>query len=113
MSSRVFTVKRNDRGPRLLYVCTFSDGSIFDLTTATAVKFGMRRAGGTGAKINADAIFVDRPGAVVGYDPGATDFDTDGEFDAEFQVSFPGSATPITFPGDGYIRIVVLPDIAT
>lgn len=110
-----FKIKRGDQLPSLAYICTLSDGSIVDLTTAESVKFAMRlgasKAGA--AVVDAQAAFVDRLAGSVRYDWGAADLAGKvGFFNGEFQVKFP-TGKPMTFPGgEEYIGIVVGEDVA-
>lgn len=81
-----------------------------DLTTAVSVSFIMRPAAGGTVKINAAASIVDAGAGIVEYDWLATDTDTAGLFNAEWEVHWPSSRTQ-TFPTDSYHSIEIVADL--
>src|SRR5688572_10606776 len=104
-----FVIKQGDRREPIERVLRGSDGNPVDLTGAT-VRFIMRAIGG--------AMKVDQAASIVGtptagrarYSWGATDTDTVGTFEAEFEVTF-GDGTKQTFPNRSYIPVAVVEDL--
>jgi hypothetical protein len=88
--------------------CT-DDNGVVDLTNATSVRFMMGLEGSTTNKVAAAATFVSRPAGTVQYAWTGTDTDTVGDYDGEFEVTWPGSK-PETFPNRGFIKISVYQD---
>ncbi len=87
-----------------------ADGSAVNLTGA-AVTFHMRKRGATTAKVDAATTIVDAVAGTVRYSWAADDTDTEGMYDAEFEVV--DSAGEIqTFPGTGYLVVEVVEDLA-
>lgn len=99
-----FAIKSFDRLPSIQ--ATLSA----DLTSAVSVDFIMRPKAGGAAKVNAAATIVDASGGVVRYDWAVGDTDTPGEFQAEWEVHWPGSKTQ-TFPTTSYHTVDVLADL--
>lgn len=105
--------KQNDTAPA--YVVQLRDttggGDVaVDLTLASSVKFLMRSSGGS-VKVNQPATFYDRAAGTLVYAWGASDLDTVGEYEVEFEVTWT-DGTIETFPNDSYNTIVVVDDIA-
>lgn len=114
MSAKTFYIKLGDRLPSL--GCTLLDdtGVAQDVTGAT-VKFAVRRKNTKPALLDASATVVTAASGIVRYDWAAGDTATllgVGDFEGEFQVTLANGKVG-TFPGDGYIPIVVTRDIAT
>lgn len=109
VNPRVFTVKRNDREPPLNAALKNLDDSNVNLTGAT-VKFLMTLQGGSTPKVNAAATIVDALLGQVRYSWGATDLDTVGKYNGEFEVTFPGGNKQ-TFPSHEYITVRVVADL--
>ena len=100
-----FTIKANDRLPSIK--ATLSA----DLTTALGVDFIMRaKTGSVTPKVNAAAVIEDAANGVVRYDWLAVDTNTPGEYQAEWEVHWPGPKTQ-TFPTTSYHTIAVLADL--
>ena len=97
-------MKRHDRLPSIQ--ATLSA----DLTTATSVDFIMRATGGGTPKVNAAAVVVDAAAGIVRYDWLATDTDTAGSYEAEWEVHWPSSKTQ-SFPTLEYHSIEILADL--
>jgi hypothetical protein len=110
--SQTFYIKTGDRLPSLQVVCLGADGVARDLTGAS-VTFAVRRKGSRTTLLSGDAVLVTPASGVVRYDWGATDTTTlgPGSFEGEFQVVLSNGKVG-TFPGDGYIAIEILRDIA-
>lgn len=106
----VLYVKRGDLEPSISVVLDDA-GTPVDLTVATAVRFLMTDAAG--------AVIVDRAMTKGNQttDPGlvtmawqAADTDAAGVFSGEVEVMWPGNR-PQTFPGNGYLNILILADL--
>ena len=104
----IFPMKQNDTAPSLLYA--LSPASV-DLTGAT-VRFSMRdRVLGT-VKINRVATVIVTPTVTptVRYDWQATDTDTIGFYEAEFEVTYANGKIE-TFPNSTFIPVNIGDDI--
>ena len=113
MSAKTFYIKLGDRLPSL--GCTLLDdtGTAQDVPGAT-VKFAVRRKGVPVTLLDASATVVTAASGIVRYDWAVGDTGTllgVGNFEGEFQVTLANGKVG-TFPGDGYIPIVVTRDIA-
>ena len=106
----VHNMKRNDRLPSIAAALTYSDGTVIDLTAATALKFIMRNAATGAVKINATAVIEDADSGLVRYDWAGTDTDTAGAYLAEWETVIGGNK--ITVPNDGYLIVNIVEDIA-
>lgn len=85
-------------------------GAAVNLAGAT-VRFVMRAHGADTAKVAAAAEVVgDGSTGEVRYEWQAADLDTPGVYRAEWEVTYTGGAVE-TFPADGYITVVVVPDL--
>ena len=105
-----FNIKQNDTRPIISATLIDGDGSIVNLDGAT-VSFKMRQAGQTTAKVNASATVADAAKGKVTYTWSASDTDTVGDFEGEFQVTYAGGGIQ-TFPNNKYIEIEITDDIA-
>ena len=108
---RKFTIKRGDTRPVLSVTATDSGGGAVDLTGAT-IRFIMRRWGDSSAlpKVDASVNNTAPTTGLMEYAWQAADTDTAGAYEGEFQVTFAGGET-MTVPTDGFIQIVVAPDL--
>lgn len=105
-----FYIKKGDDEPALERILEDINGDVVNLSGAS-VQFLMKRAGATTPKVDAAAEIGDPATAgIVSYAWAAGDTDTEGEYDAEFQVTFAGGAVQ-TFPNDSYLRIRVTRDL--
>ena len=106
-----FAIKSGDTKPDLTATLLDANGAAVDITGA-AVKFSMKQLGKSSAKISKAAVtIVLATAGTVKYVWGASNTDTPGEFEGEFEVTF-GDSTVLTFPNDGYFTIEMLPQIA-
>jgi len=102
-------VKQDDREPSV-FATLQAGGVVIDLTGST-VKFIMRnRATGT-VKVNASATVLSPTAGTVRYDWGATDTDTIGDYDAEFEITT-GAGKKFTCPNGKHLDAKVYEDIA-
>ena len=102
-----FAIKRNDRLPALRVQLLRDDGTIVNLTTATAVTLKM----GAPFNLNVAAVVIDAVNGIVEYAWAAGNTNvTEGNYRAEFEVTWPGGI-PETFPTDGYIIVQVYTDL--
>ncbi|HEX7050014.1 MAG TPA: BppU family phage baseplate upper protein [Longimicrobiales bacterium] len=103
-----FWVKRNDVGGTISTTLSDATGPV-DLTGAT-VAFHLGRAGQP-ALVSAAATVTNAAGGVVSYTWAAGDTDTEGDWQAEWEVTFP-SGEVRTFPNDGYDTVHIRADLA-
>lgn len=106
-----FRIKRNDRLPEIMAICLDADGDAVDLTGAVSVAFHMKDTQGGVPKVNAAGTIVTPAAGIVKYAWGATDTDTTGSYNAEFEVTFTASRTE-TFPNAENIVITIIDDLA-
>lgn len=107
-----FYIAQNDREPNLRVTCLDEVGEIVPLTGVTTVVFSMINPGlGTPKISNSPATVIDAPNGIVEYAWGATDTDTPGDYDGEFEVSWPGGEKT-TFPNHKVIQIRIRKQIA-
>lgn len=105
-----FTIKRGDRLPTLRYTLNGADGLPMNLTGATVV-FNMRLRSDSSLKVNRGAVTIVTPlSGLVDYAWSATDTNTVGTYDAEFEVTIAGLA--MSFPNDSNLVIEIIGDIA-
>lgn len=108
-----FYIKEGDREPWLTATLVDENEEPVDLTSAVAVKFFMIKPPGTTPKVNGlAASVVDATEGRVKYEWGATDTDTPGDYDGEFEVEW-SSGTKTTFPNFRFIQIRILKTIDT
>ena len=105
-----FYIKRNDRYPSIQQTLLISDTAVRDLTGCT-VKFIMWLKSTGAVKINASAsVVAPTTGGVVRYDWAASDTDTAGRYDAEWEVTETTSGKIETFPNNCALPIYILED---
>jgi hypothetical protein len=111
MADPTFYIKQNDTRPELdIFLRDDKDRSIN--ITGAVVKFSMRNASTNVVKISLGSVTtVSSTAGRVKYSFTASDTDTAGNFDGEFQVTFVGGQVE-TFPNDGYIKVIVTDDVA-
>jgi len=105
-----FSIKENDTLPALRAVLKDSAGEPIDLTGAT-VMFHMRNTSNSNVKVDSAATIIDAGGGVVDYQWIAQDTDNVGQYEIEFEVTFPGGGVQ-TFPNNSYGTVVVYDDLA-
>lgn len=102
MSVAVFTIKRRDTSPALLYrvpAINFAEASVvFNMRSGEVVLLN-----------RAPALFADARTFRYDWQPG--DLPEAGQFEGEFEVTYSDGAVE-TFPNDGFIVISVTEDIA-
>ena len=107
-----FTIKRNDTKPYLI-ASLKTNGVAYNLTGASA-KFIMKLEGAVTPKVSQPALLNDPVNGVLEYRWSPTDTDTEGIYNAEWEVTDSGGKV-ITFPngGDGadYFTIEVVEDL--
>lgn len=105
-----FTIKKGDRLPAFK-VTLKENGVAFNLTGYT-VKFLMKVQGGGSPKVNTAATVTSASAGEVEYQWGASDTDTAGIYDAEWEATETATTKKITFPNDTYMSVSVVTDIA-
>jgi hypothetical protein len=106
-----FSLKSGDTSPALTVTCSFSDGTLQDLTGA-AVTFALRYPNGAIKVADAAAAIVGAPAnGVVQYIWLTGDTDTPGNFEGEFHVTLSGGKI-VSFPDAAYLEIAILPRVA-
>jgi len=105
-----FYIKQNDTRPIITATLIDGDGSTVNLDGAT-VAFKMRKLGESTAKVDSSATVADATKGKVTYTWSASDTDTVGEYEGEFQVTFAGGGIQ-TYPNNKYIDIEITDDIA-
>lgn len=108
-----FTIKQNDTSPAIMAQLLDGSNDPVNITGATSVRFHMRPVGegSPAAVIDEDATVVTASTGDVKYVWQAGDTDTNGTYQAEFEVTF-ATGEIETFPNNGYIEIQVVDDIA-
>lgn len=108
---RWFTLMQGDRLPEIVFTVTDQSGIPIDLTDAGSVKFLMASLPNDGTdsvnKIDAAAIFVDKPNGVVKYSWDTDDTDTSGRFAAVFEI-VDGAGKRFSVPNDDYLYVQIL-----
>ena len=104
-------IKRGDRLPKIEATVKKDDGTIFDLTGATAAFYMANARSGVLKVNNGSASITDATAGVVEYNWGSEDTDTTGEYHAEFEMTFVADGKKITAPSEGYISIVIAEDL--
>jgi hypothetical protein len=103
------TIKRHSRMPYLRLLIKDKNGDPFPLTGAASVVFLMYSSGST-EKVNSPAILEDIPNGILRYEWAAEDVDTEGEYHAEFDITYDNGAK-MTVPKDGVLLITVFEDL--
>jgi hypothetical protein len=105
-----FPIKRGDTNTPIIGRLRDGKGVLVPLPPGTQVFFAMAPAvaGLPGATFKKAGYIVESPGR-VGYALEAEDVAIAGPYHAEWEVILPGG--PQTFPSDGYLDIVIVPDL--
>lgn len=105
-----YTLKANDTATPLVATLYDANGQPVPLPSGTPVFFAMRPAvvGMPGPTFKKAARIVNEQGKVA-YDWAPEDVGTPGPFKAEWEVSTANG--PLTVPSDGYIDLIILPDV--
>ena len=111
MGSPKFSIKQNDTAPSLVAILRDIRKRPRILTGATVV-FHMRLQSDLTVKVNGSSVTItDASLGLVTYVWSASDTDTVGVYQGEFQVTYADS-TVESFPNNDYIIITILDDIA-
>jgi len=111
MATPTFYIKQNDTRPELDVFLRDDKDRTINVTGAT-VKFNMRNASDNTVKVNNGSVTtVSSTSGRVKYSFSASDTDTAGNFDGEFEVTFVGGQVE-TFPNDGFIKVIITDDVA-
>ena len=111
MANPTFFIKRNDTAPSLDAALEDDKNRPVDITGATTV-FHMRDTSDNSVKIASGVVSVlSAVRGEVRYTWAASDTDTAGNFEAEFQVTFADS-TIESFPNDSYIAVIINEDVS-
>lgn len=106
-------IKQGDLVPGITATLMQAVGSAaaapIDLTTASAIKFAMRRNGAL--KVDGTAAAISAADGTVGYQWVTGDTDTAGLYDCEWQITWPAGKQ--TVPGGSYDQVYVMGDIST
>ena len=103
-----FTIKQNDTSPALQATLQDYAGTAISLVGAT-VRFHMKGLDGSLA-IDSPMTITNAAGGVIRYNWQATDTDTAGTYNAEFEVTYSDLSVE-TFPNTGNIAIVITPEL--
>jgi hypothetical protein len=104
-----FFIKQNDTSPALQ--ATLKDGADAVVSlVGCSVRFHMRPVGSTIVKIDAAATVSDAEGGVVYYSWIASDTDTIGSYECEFEVTYAGGEIE-SFPNNRFIDVEITDDI--
>ena len=102
------TLKRGDTLPSVALHLLDGNGHPMILPPGTAVQFHMGSFGRV--KVDAPAVLVDAPTALVQYAWQPGDTDTGGEYQAEFRVTFPGGGVE-TWPNQSSLLVHILNNV--
>ena len=105
-----FWIKQGDTKKNLVRTLKNADGTVINLTGATVV-FTMRKGSRAATIDEVECGIPDEPNGVVEYAWRAGDTDDAGVYDAEFEVTLPGSEI-ITVPNDGHMKVTITPELA-
>ena len=107
-----FIIKRHATRPYVELIVKQKDGTAFDFTGATSVKFSMKNEEGTLVIDSAAAEFKDADPTLgrLQYKWASADTAVEGEFCAEFDVLYPASNN-MALPIDGDIRVKIYEDV--
>ena len=110
MASPTFFIKQNDTTPALSAFLQDARGRPINLTGATVV-FHMRLASDLTVKISGGTVVtLSATQGQVSYTFSASNTDTAGNYESEFQVAFSGGEIE-TFPNDDYIKVIITDDV--
>tara|TARA_B100001094_G_C18022415_1_gene715844 strand:+ start:235 stop:570 length:336 start_codon:yes stop_codon:yes gene_type:complete len=109
MSNYSFNIKQNDTSPTLSVIIADSTGTAISLASASVV-FKMRAVNSSSLKVNTSATITNASNGAVSYTFSASNTDTAGLFQGEFQVTYSGGLIE-TFPNSEYISINILDDL--
>ena len=111
MPAPTFYIKQNDTTPKLESFLQDDKSRPVNLTGATVV-FHLRLASDLSAKITSGSVTTESATkGHVSYDWSASDTDTSGIYQGEFQVTFVSGKVE-SFPNDDYIKVIITDDVA-
>lgn len=110
MAAEIFYIKQNDTSPAIAGALKDADGNAVNVSGST-IKFNMRSRGGAVKIDEGSGAVVSGVSGTVKYVWQAGDTDTAGTYEAEFEVTYT-DATKETFPNNGYISVVITPEIS-
>lgn len=102
-------IKRGDR-LRALSATLLDTNTPVNLTTATSVGFRMKQIAPTPKVVSGACVIDDAAKGLVHFAWGATDTDTPGLYNAEFEVTW-ASGLKQSFPSGEYLPLEVLADL--
>jgi hypothetical protein len=105
---QTFTIKRNNTFPALEATLSDENGPI-DLTGAS-VHFQMEDPDSRDVVLDRPVAVVDAEAGQVRYDWRAEDTERAGQFDAEFEITWPDGAVA-SVPNGENIRVIIKPDV--
>lgn len=108
-----FSLKVNDTGPAVTITCSYSDGTVQDLTGAAGT-FAMWLEGNpTSLKVNdaAATVIGTATAGVIAYNWIAADTNAAGNYQGEFHVTL-ANGKKVTFPNNGYLWIQISARVA-
>ncbi len=108
--SLTHTIKQGDTLPVITATLTGADGNPIDLTGAS-VKFNMRRRSTPVIDHGTCTIVGAATDGVVSYAWTAEDTANDGEYRAEFEITF-GDNSILTVPNDSDITVTIVEQVA-
>lgn len=106
----VVYLKSGDTAPALQATLQDGGGTAIDLTGAT-VRFHMRQKGAIKPVVDSSAALVTPASGVVQYAWSDEDTALPGEYEAEFEVTYPSGIIE-TFPSNGFINVTIRESLA-
>lgn len=100
-----FTIKQGDTLPPLVAILREADLTPIDLSDATSVKLAIKGP----VTWKKDCSIVDAPEGKVSYSWVSGDTSTNGQYEAEFEITWPGGIQ--TVPNDKYFQIVIVTEL--
>src|SRR5688572_12051401 len=105
-----FAIKEGATLPAIESTLTYDDGTAIDLT-GTSITFRMRRRSDTALTVNGSAAIISATAGTVRYSWVSADTDTQGEYIAEWVITYPGGGILIA-PSAGYNTVHVVESLS-